>query len=87
MKVPALIEGHRIQWLTPLQIKFPIQVILEIPDDAVIIPVEPKMQLQLPPNPFLTKMDALLGTIPVADSDHLMQERYFKDRLKDELSL
>ena len=52
-----------------------------------LIPVEPKLQLQLPPNPFLTKMDALLGTIPVTDSDHLMQERHFKDRLKDELSL
>ncbi len=85
MKVAALIEGHRIQWLSPLQIKFPVQVILVLPDDAVIIPADPKMQL--PPNHFLEKMDALLGTIPVADSDHIMQERYFKDRLKDELSL
>ncbi len=44
MKVAALLDGNQIQWLnTPLQIKSPIQVILELPDEAIIEPIHQKM--------------------------------------------
>jgi len=40
MKVVALLEDNQIRWLNaPLQIKSPVQVILEIPDEAITKPV------------------------------------------------
>lgn len=40
MKVVALLEDNQIRWLSaPLQIKSPVQVILEIPDEAITTPV------------------------------------------------
>jgi len=36
MKVVALLEDNQIRWLNaPLQIKSPVQVILEIPDEVI----------------------------------------------------
>jgi hypothetical protein len=44
MRVVVLLDGGQIQWLSaPLQIKSPIQVILEIPDDAIIEPIHREM--------------------------------------------
>ena len=40
MKVVALLEDNQIRWLNaPLQIKSPVQVIVEIPDEAITKPV------------------------------------------------
>jgi len=44
MKVVALLDGNQVQWLNASwRIKSPVQVILEIPDDAIIEPTHQEM--------------------------------------------
>jgi hypothetical protein len=85
MRVSALLEGNQLHWLSfPPKLNYPIQVVIEIPDD---VELKSDVSLEKPDSDaFLDAMDCLLGTIHLTDQDQLMKERHFQEELQHELS-
>ena len=77
MKVVALLADNQIRWLNaPLQIKSPVQVILEIPDEAITTPVHQETLLPSERLALILGENFKAVTIDKDDYYHFLSEKY-----------